>query len=262
MQTIKGLEPARAIASGPYQLVCHARGDGDPVLCLHSGGFSSRQWKRLGDELAPTHRVLLPDLIGYGASTPLPAGAPWHYRDDLPPLLELLDRPTHLVGHSYGGLLALQLALARPDAVRSLALYEPVAFGVLEDPANAPALGATYDGEPWLRGFIDWWQGIGAWDRLAPEARAAFLAVGWKVFKEVSTLVDDRTDRATYATITAPTLLLGGALTPEPERRTLAALAEVMPRAELVVFPELGHMGPITHAAQVNAAIVAHITRW
>ena len=257
----------RTIAYGPHVLVCHERGEGEPVLCLHSGGFSSRQWKRLGDELAPTHRVLLPDLIGYGASSPVAPGTPWHYHQDVASLVELLELaggPTHVVGHSYGGLLALQLALARPAAVRSLALYEPVAFGILDELADAPArdalaLGTVYDGEPWFRGFIDWWQGEGAWARLAPSARAAFLAVGWKVFCEVSTLVEDTTGRATYGTIAAPTLLLGGALSPPTEQRTLAKLAAALPHAELVLFPGLGHMGPITHAAAINAAIVAHV---
>lgn len=244
------------------------------VLLVHSGGFTSRQWRKLAAELAPTHRVLAPDLIGYGASGPWPVGVPFHFRQDVALLESLLGEvhaPVHVVGHSYGGLLALQLALARPAAVRSLALYEPVAFGVLHEPGDEDARGILagvqwpYDvgedgvDEAWLARFVEWWNGDGAWAGLADATRASFRAVGWKLFQEVSTLLADRTDRATYGTIGAPTLLLGGESSPMPERRVLERLAVALPRATLQTFAGAGHMGPITHATAVNAAIVAHI---
>jgi pimeloyl-ACP methyl ester carboxylesterase len=62
-----------------------------------------------------------------------------------------------------------------------------------------------------------------------------------------------------YATIAVPTLLLGGARTQPAERHTLDKLARVLPRATLRMFPDLGHMGPITHAPLVNAAIAAFV---
>jgi pimeloyl-ACP methyl ester carboxylesterase len=238
------------------------------ALLIHSGGFTSRQWRKLAQRLAPTHDVLAPDLIGYG-SEPWPPGKPFHYRQDVDMLAGLLDRPADVVGHSYGGLLALQLALAQPERVRSLALYEPVAFGVLgEADADARALLALPDYHPdaagvdetWLQSFVDWWNGAGTWAALAEPTRAGFRAVAWKVYQEVASLIPDTTDRARYATITVPTLLLGGGRTTATERRTLERLAEALPRARLEIFPEMGHMGPITHADVVNAAIVTLLT--
>lgn len=238
------------------------------ALLIHSGGFTSRQWRRLAQRLAPIHDVLAPDLIGYG-DAPWPPGKPFHFRQDVDRLAGMLDRPADVVGHSYGGLLGLQLALARPAQVRALALYEPVAFGVL-GPADAdaraqlalPAYQADAAGvdEAWLTAFVDWWNGAGAWAALAEPTRAGFRAVAWKVHQEVATLSADTTDRARYATITAPTLLLGGGRTAPTELRTLERLAEALPHARLEVFPGMGHMGPITHADVVGAAIVAHLT--
>ncbi len=238
------------------------------MLLLHSGGFSSRQWRKLGDALAATHRVMAPDLLGYGASSRWPEGMPFHFREDVEALVALLEGlpAAHVVGHSYGGLLALQLALAQPAAVRSLALFEPVAFGTLDTPADAAARAALgpvnhpYDGERWLRDFVEWWNGKGAWDALADEARAAFLDVGWKLAQEVLSLIEDRTSAATYGRITVPTLLLGGARSPAAEQRVLERLLSVLPSAQLSFFADAGHMGPITHAAQVNAAIIEHLT--
>lgn len=244
------------------------------VLFVHSGGFTSRQWRKLAAELEPTYQVLAPDLIGYGASGPWPVGTPFHFRQDvalLESLLGFVSGPVHVVGHSYGGLLALQLALARPGSVRSLALYEPVAFGVLDEQEDADAwralrrverpyeLGDDGVDEAWLALFVEWWNGEGAWAGLAEATRASFRAVGWKLYQEVMTLMADRTDRATYGTIAAPTLLLGGELTPMAERRALERLAAALPRATLQMLTGAGHMGPITHAAAVNAAIVAFI---
>lgn len=239
------------------------------VLAIHSGGFTSRQWKKLARLLEPTYQVLAPDLIGYG-ELPWPVGQPFQFHQDVDRLAGLLTEPVHIVGHSYGGLLGAQLALAHPAMVRSLALYEPVAFGVLDEPADAPirasidALGAYLPDargvdEGWLTRFVDWWQGAGAWSALAAPTRQGFRDVGWKLSQEVASLTADRTDCASYARIAVPTLLLGGERTPAEERHVLAKLAKALPHAVLRLFPELGHMGPVTAPDLVNAAIAAHL---
>ncbi|HEX4453108.1 MAG TPA: alpha/beta fold hydrolase [Kofleriaceae bacterium] len=228
------------------------------VLLLHSGGFTSRQWRKLGEALAPTHRVVAPDLTGYGARPRWPAGTPFHFQTDIELAAELMTEPMHIVGHSYGGLIGLQLALAHPDRVRSLSLYEPVAFGILDEPVPAFAPFELDQPDVWLAAFVDWWNGPGAWQKLPADTQAAFRDVGWKLSEEVRTLMADRTG-ARYAEILQPTLLLGGGKTPAPERRVLDALAVTLPHATLRIFPELGHMGPITAAAAVNAAIVEHV---
>jgi pimeloyl-ACP methyl ester carboxylesterase len=241
------------------------------VLLIHSGGFTARQWRKLAEALAPRHRVIAPDLIGYAPPGSWPVGAPFHFRQDVALLESLVAEPVHVVGHSYGGLLSLQLALARPDRVRSIAVYEPVAFSVLDPAGDAEAVASLRGFPPyapdaagvddaWLERFVDWWNGAGTWAALPTDTKQGFRQVGWKVSEEVRSLVDDMTDRATYARIEAPTLLLGGSRSPLAARRVLDILAATLPHAHLHRFDGLGHMAPITHATTVNAAIVGHIT--
>ncbi|MDP2344067.1 MAG: alpha/beta fold hydrolase [Deltaproteobacteria bacterium] len=268
--------------------------DGDVVVVLHSGGMSSRQWRKLIELLSKTRRAVAPDFLGSGQNPPWPADAPFHFDDDVAAVDDLIKgigKPVHLVGHSYGGLACLVLARRDPMRVRSLCLYDPVAWGVLQDDDDA-ALGAAARarvltnasgpgvlGGPrgagatpgldtmnpvggsaaWFEQFVDYWSGEGAWQGLSEGARGAFLAVGRKVFLEVASLLADQTPASSYADIQAPTILLRGEHTPIAAQRVSAILAKAMPAATLHTVAGAGHMGPITHADVVNELIAAHI---
>src|SRR4051794_29526844 len=85
---------------------------GEVVLLLHSSGMSGDQWRRTAEHLARGGaRTVVPDLLGSGRSTPWPDGKPFGFLDDVDlvdQILKQLGRPVHLVGHSYGGFIALR----------------------------------------------------------------------------------------------------------------------------------------------------------
>src|SRR5690242_13795135 len=103
-------------------------GSGEPVLLLLSHGLSGRQWRRLASDLAARGmRAVVPDLSGHGASPSWPEPTPFSFQVDVEAVVEILGSiaaPVHVIGHSYGGFLALQAARAAPRWVRSLALFD------------------------------------------------------------------------------------------------------------------------------------------
>jgi pimeloyl-ACP methyl ester carboxylesterase len=251
------------------------QGSGVPIVLVHSGGLSSRQWTRVTSRLVATHRVLAPDLLGSGESDPVPPDQPFDYAEDvavLDALLATIEGPYHLAGHSYGGLVALTSARNRPERVLSLSVFEPVAFGVLYSANDVAAirdleredddgrfLDDAFGGtEPWMERFIDWWQGPGTWRSLPDPSRAAMLSVGRKVFQEVRSLTADRTPREAYAALDVPTLVMTASQSPLAARRVCAILAEAM-RGKLVTIGDAGHMAPLTHAHVVGEHIAEHV---
>lgn len=245
-------------------------GSGAPVVLLHSGGMSSRQWGRLIPRLSPRFRTLALDFLGYAASAP--ASDAFTIQDDIDAALQLidsLDEPPHLIGHSYGGLVALSVARARP--LRTLTVCEPVAFGVLHSTNDAEGLadlaaygtsstfGVSPGSEAWLTRFIEYWNGPGAWDALPAPTREAFVRVGKKVYQEVAGILDERTPHDAYRALAMPTLIVRGERTTKASQRVCAILAATIPRAELHVVEGAGHMAPLTHADRVNALIEAFL---
>lgn len=274
---VRSLKPsATKLTANGVSIGLRSRGAGDPVLLVHGTGLSSRYWSPLAVQLAEARRAVTVDLLGYGETDAWAGGDTFHFRSDRDVViaaLEVQGAPCHVIGHSYGGLLSLQAALARPDLVRSLALYEPVAFGVLHsaeheaglaDLARVNADGLMEDlagggGEAWLRRFVGYWNGAGAFDAMTQPARAALMAVGRKAFLEVRSNLFDRTAHTDYAKISAPTLIVHGAESPVAAKATVEILAGALPRARLVVLEGAGHLGPFTHGDVFAREILAFL---
>src|SRR5438045_1111417 len=109
-------------------------GRGETVVLLHASASSGAQWRSLTECLQGRCHVLAPDLHGYGQTDPRPEPALPGLGDVAALVDAILGRDTqriHLVGHSYGGAVALRLASDRPARLLSLTLIEPVAFHLL-----------------------------------------------------------------------------------------------------------------------------------
>lgn len=247
-------------------------GFGTPVLCLHCSAASATQWWALCDQLRYRHRVLAPDLLGYGASPRWRRGQRLALMDEvrrIEPLLKAARGPVHLVGHSYGAALAARFALAHPHMVRTLTLYEPVLFGLLrDDAASVTAMReiqsvdlalrrALRQGDECAAGevFVDYWSGAGAWRAMGADGRACVVKYLDKICADFEAVFDDATPLEAFAALGMPVLCLRGESAPAPTRRVLERLASVNPAMAPRVVAGAGHMGPFTHAATINGLI-------
>jgi lipase len=106
----------------------HRYGPAGPIqlLAIHGVTGHGQRWQTLATRHLPEIAVAAPDLIGHGRSS---WAAPWCIDANVVALATLLDRgaegPVLVVGHSFGGAIALNLAAARPDLVASLVLLDP-----------------------------------------------------------------------------------------------------------------------------------------
>jgi len=249
---------------GGEKVFVHASGKGDPVLLLHSSGLGGFQWRTLRAELEDRYEVWAPDLPGYGRSSTPRDGS---YGGDLDVVKALIDlrRPPRIAGHSYGGFLGLLAAADVP--VRALALYEPVAFGILRAAGELEPLAEhgeldklrrffdLADGmEAFLRRFVDYWNGAGAWDRLPEKQRESFRATAPKMHPEVYSVSADATPIERYLGIEAPVLVAHGSESTAAAHRVCEVLVASLRDARALRIDAAGHMGAITHARTFNAA--------
>jgi pimeloyl-ACP methyl ester carboxylesterase len=127
------------------ELEYEARGDGEPVLFIHGAHIAASYAPIMEEAALTSYRLIRYHRRGYADSTPA-EGPPSTYiaraAADAAALLERLGiERAHVVGHSSGGLIALQLALDSPELLHSLVLMEPALVGVPSGAAHVEALG-------------------------------------------------------------------------------------------------------------------------
>jgi pimeloyl-ACP methyl ester carboxylesterase len=247
--------------SGPIDVAglrtqCVVHGEGPPVLLLHGWGGSGVSLQPLAAHLAPRFRTITPDLPGFGRTPPPPTD--WgveEYADWTARLLaKLAVERAVLLGHSFGGRLAILLAATRPALVERLVLIDsaglrPPATPRLQAATVVSKLGRAASGLPLLGPLAErlrgrWHRAVGAEDYAnAGPLRGTFVKV-------VSQDLREHLPR-----VAAPTLLLWGAddeATPVGDGETMRQL---IPDARLIVFPGAGHFAYLERPAETCAAL-------
>jgi pimeloyl-ACP methyl ester carboxylesterase len=245
-------------------------GDGPTIVLLHSSLSSKGQWRELIARMRHSHRLIAIDLHGYG-DTPMPRDAVFRISDEVRLVQSVLraeadeGEPVHLVGHSFGAVVALHFAQQRVRPLRSLCLFEPIAFHLLPrgSAVRAELESLRCDVETSLHtgdlhgaaaAFIDYWQAPGAFASM-PLARQLALAHSLdKLILEFKAVSNEALRLGAYGRIDAPTCLIAGLHSPRPARRMVAMLCDVMRRVRRHDV-EAGHMAPVTHPWLVNPVI-------
>lgn len=252
-------------------------GQSETVIALHCSGADSNQWNKLAAVAGPGFNILAPGLLG---ATDRPRWTGEHkfsLLDEARPVIVLIDSlpgQVHLVGHSYGGGVALKVASLRPWRIGSIALYEPSAFHLLNQAGGeaqamlseienlaskvgAGLINGAY--EEGARAFVDYWNGDGAWASLCTEVRDRLT--GWlpNASLHFHALIGDQTPLALYRRVQCPVLLMQGEQAKRPSRTIVRLLHDALPGASRVRVAGAGHMGPVTHVDAVNSLVIQHM---
>jgi len=225
-----------------------------PILALHGSASSGGIWQPLIKSLQGDRIVLAPDLPGYGTNaemSELDASMRFGWLGEA---ICSLGGEFDLVGHSFGGAVAMVLANQYPNRVRSVILYEPIV------PPNCHIKEAPEVQELWslwismlrleIEGamalFCDFWSGEGCWDRINDQAKSRLINDYASVMLDFRQVFTGQMDIAEQTYAGPITLFCGGGSHPIAIAMS-KRLARQYRQASLELIQDLGHLGPVTH---------------
>ena len=235
-------------------------GDGPTILLIHGVGLRAEAWGAQIDALSHGHRVVAVDMPGHGFSAPL-RGTPdlSHFTDAI---AACLTGPAVVVGHSFGAMIALDLAIkysAQVIGVAALtAIYrrDPAARAAVMARANALDGITVADPTPPL----DRWFGSAP----SPERTAcqdwlqSVDQAGYKAAYTVFAHQDGPTDSDLRA-LRCPALFMTGGREPNSTPQMSHDMAALTPQGHAVVIDDAAHMMPMTHPDHINTQLGAFV---
>ena len=246
-------------------IACYRSGSGPALLVVHGSTNDHTNWDGIRPELEPFFTVYAMERRGRGESGDSPAYAFEREAEDLAALVQSVDGPVHVMGHSSGAVIALE-ALHLTSRIASLMLYDPpvISAGVDEIPA----------------GFLDELEGLVAsgrrdealgqfyrtlFGRSAEEIAQLRADPSWKdrlasahtVARELRVAQEYRYRWTAFQQINQPTLLLIGELSTIRLHASVAALHAALPASQVVTLSGQGHGALRVAPKQVAAEVLA-----
>ncbi len=233
------------------------QGQGPKIVLLHGVGLRSEAWGAQLEQLVERYEIIAPDMAGHGESKPLQGDISLERYSDL--VADALDGDAIVVGHSMGAMVALDLASRYSSKVRGVvalnAIFERSAEAskAVQARAKALALDGISDPTPTLSRWFD--------DLHSSEAVASSSwlrsvdPLGYQAAYSIFAQCDGPSRKA-LGSLSMPALFMTGALEPNSIPEMSRAMAALAPRGRAMIVEGAAHMMPMTHAAQVNAAIL------
>ena len=246
------------------RLYFERQGSGPTLLFIHGTALDRRIWRAQVEALAPRYDVITYDVRGFGQSAPQ-GGTFCHYQDAEALLEHLGVGRCVVVGHSAGGLYALELTLARPDLVAGCGLVCAGIGAGAPFPSDLQALMARLRATAASRG-VDaaralWSESIlFATAREIPSVRreldamfADYSGWHWLNASPAGNLAPPAHER--LESIAVPALVVDGGRDHAYIQSIADTLASRIPRATLLRVPHVGHMANMEDPAAVNRAL-------
>lgn len=232
-------------------------GEGVPILLIHPSGANASTWGPALDDLASIGRAIANDRRGYSrSSSSVVRSMPRHTADAAAILDHLRTGPAVVVGTSAGAMIALDLAVRRPDVVRAVVAHEaPWRFNRhLPEASRAAALvkiaslmlrGRQSDAvEVLLRVAYTYRNGGSAWDAFPEEWRSVARENAGPALADFRMSVGNFPSAADLACVSAPVVCSHGTRSPESMVRFARTLADVIPTARTYRIEGAGHAAP------------------
>jgi pimeloyl-ACP methyl ester carboxylesterase len=225
------------------QLYYEEYGAGAPILGIHGGGSSAIFWEDAAERLSEIGRVIIYDRRGCMRSErpePYETTTVAEHADDAHALLRALDADQAIaIGRSYGGTVALELALSHPDSIRAVALLEAGSYGFSPEydrwfaTLHETIERAVIERGPDAVGEITLREVFGAWDELPQVWRDVFKTNGPALLAEIRGK-EKLTDVTLLGEFGKPTLIVTADDSPLPLQRGSEAYGRALPHARPV----------------------------
>ncbi len=237
-------------------------GEGPPILLIHPAGATASTWGAATDELARIGRVITYDRRGYARSGGEPVRSlPTHTADAAAILEYLQAAPAVVVGTSAGATIAVDLAVRRPELVRTVVAHE-AAWRAMRHPPTASQVAAVAKigslalrgrhsdaAEALLRAAYTYRDGGTAWDAFPEEWRHVARENARAALVDFRNSIGNYPTPQALATITVPVVCTYGARSPDSIARLTRSLAAAISTAKTRQIEGAGHAAPFDATA-------------
>ena len=248
-------------------------GAGPGLMLVHGSPGTASAWQPVGQRLSDQFRIVAPNLPGYGGTSLEEPGGP-EGMAQAAGMLESLIRetgvPDVLAGHSYGGAVALAVALRGRVRPKALALFEPVCIPILLSMGETQAfarmksllddyISAYESGDPGAaRMMVDFWFGPGAYAQLPAPVREFIVGHTKANVHDVQASLRERYDPDAIRKLDMAVCVAYGSKSPDVSYRVASTLAALAPRGSLVKVDGATHALTSTHGMEV-AELIARL---